>query len=874
MANNKIYVSPGVYTKETDLSYATQSIGVTTLGVVGETLKGPAFEPTLIRNANEFRTRFGLQSPEKFANGVPKYELPYVANTYLEQSNQLYVTRVLGLSGYDAGKAWAITTVGGIDPATIGVVITTGTTTFTGSTSNFSDSTINSLVPKFDNLPITPISSGSTFTVSSGSTLMYSNGSYVGKEVSLNILTMSGNTQGTAKYTLKTITGNTLTKYDNITVALLRSRGTYVNNALTFKANTLSINNGAEQNALNPFILTSNNNTYTLSFDESKQNFITKVLGTSVNDSKNDIFVEDIYVKNLKNLIKEGKVFGISSTLSTQSNLDDYKSQFTTPETPFIVSELRGNQIERLFKFILISDGNAANKEIKISFENINFDTREFDVVVRSFNDTDGLVSILEAFRRCTMNPSLNNYIGRRIGTTDGMYTLASQYIMVELDGDAPKDALPSGFEGYSTKNITGAKPPLMSYKTKYDFTKEKIKKAYLGISDITGIDQNMFNYLGNNISSGKTLGFHMDVNANRNIYSVGNAPFLSDAGVMGTDYEKIGARKFTVCPAGGFDGWDIYRNVRTNTDNFRENQANFSNFTLALPSDYYAYLKGIHTFNNPSDIDINLFATPGIDYDRQNALVKEAIEMIEEDRRDSFYIINSPDQPDDISSTEDSVDLLDTADIDSSYAGTYSPWILHNDTQNGVNIYLPPTFEVLRNAAEVDKKRAPWFAIAGYTNGELKSRKAKHKISQDGSNTLYAGRINPIRSYSQSPLLIFGNKTLQISDSALNRINVRRLLLQVRKLVSVVAVRLVFEPNDSTLQDQFKRLINPILADVKKQRGVISFDVICDESNNSNGDRDQLQLNGYIRIKPTNSAEYISIEYGVTDQGAEFTDI
>jgi len=118
--NSKVFVSPGVYTSEVDLSYVAQSVGVTTLGMVGETLKGPAFEPIFIRNYDEFRTYFGGTSPEKFVNTqIPKYEASYIAKSYLQQSNQLFVTRVLGLSGYDAGPSWTITTKANVNPNTI-----------------------------------------------------------------------------------------------------------------------------------------------------------------------------------------------------------------------------------------------------------------------------------------------------------------------------------------------------------------------------------------------------------------------------------------------------------------------------------------------------------------------------------------------------------------------------------------------------------------------------------------------------------------------------------------------------------------------------------------------------------------------------------
>ena len=120
--NSKVFVSPGVYTSEVDLSFVAQSVGVTTLGLVGETLKGPAFEPIFIRNYDEFTAFFGDTSPEKFVNTqIPKYELAYIAKSYLQQSNQLFVTRVLGLSGYDAGPSWSIRVTANVDGTTIGV---------------------------------------------------------------------------------------------------------------------------------------------------------------------------------------------------------------------------------------------------------------------------------------------------------------------------------------------------------------------------------------------------------------------------------------------------------------------------------------------------------------------------------------------------------------------------------------------------------------------------------------------------------------------------------------------------------------------------------------------------------------------------------
>jgi len=140
MANsNRVFVSPGVYTSEKDLTFVAQSVGVSTLGLVGETLKGPAFEPVLITNFDEFKSYFGGTSPLKDNNNNPRYELPYFAKSYLEESNQLFVTRILGLTGYKPVKTFGVQTIGGVtlgtfSGTTTGLTMSATTTTITAST--------------------------------------------------------------------------------------------------------------------------------------------------------------------------------------------------------------------------------------------------------------------------------------------------------------------------------------------------------------------------------------------------------------------------------------------------------------------------------------------------------------------------------------------------------------------------------------------------------------------------------------------------------------------------------------------------------------------------------------------------------------------
>ena len=160
---------------------------------------------------------------------------------------------------------------------------------------------------------------------------------------------------------------------------------------------------------------------------------------------------------------------------------------------------------------------------------------------------------------------------------------------------------------------------------------------------------------------------------------------------------------------------------------------------------------------------------------------------MITNQRTDTLYVIDAPDVDipvsigdngnSDVLAAQDVVDLLDSAGIDSNYSCTYFPWIQLRDTQNNVNVYLPPTGEVVKAMAFTDNTAFPWFAPAGLNRGVTDARKSKYKMSLAARDILYAGRINPMADFADAGTAIFGQKTLQVADSALNRINVRRLV-------------------------------------------------------------------------------------------------
>jgi phage tail sheath protein FI len=218
-----------------------------------------------------------------------------------------------------------------------------------------------------------------------------------------------------------------------------------------------------------------------------------------------------------------------------------------------------------------------------------------------------------------------------------------------------------------------------------------------------------------------------------------------------------------------------------------------------------------------------------------------------------------------------EAVDNLDNTGIDSNYTATYYPWVLTRDSVNNTQIYIPPTAEVTRNLALTDNIAFPWFAAAGYTRGIVNCIKARKKLTQEDRDILYVGRINPIATFSDVGTVIWGNKTLQVRESALDRINVRRLLLQARKLISAVSVRLLFEQNDAQVRQDFLNAVNPILDSIRRDRGLYDFRVTVSSDPE---DIDRNQMTGKIYIKPTRSLEFIDITFYITPTGASFENI
>lgn len=982
--------SPGVYDKITDLFYAANTMGITSLGLVGETLKGPAFQPIKVGKWGDYVNYFGGTSTKKFkGNQYPKFELPYIAKSYLKASDQLYVCRVLGLSGYNAGPAFVITaTKSGGNPLVVAVLRSRGKYVKNTPAQNECNVKTDTEILDFDcdEITLTGYTGGNFVVDCSGATSADTTEQGFGIN-SLNlgrftiIAKKNGSTVGTYPVSLNAgekdyiynVLGGSAAEgsaavfveefYDAMLEdAVLNNGYTAINSAVTeyneVKYNYLTENGkeikvvGFTSDIAEEDLTKRNLGQRFLDYDEADTANSFNIVEVSANsaatgnryvysaltgytlasstDTGENVTLNVLYVSSIKTY-----VYRVGNDLKVANDLTDYREMFRYASTPWIVSELKGDtkniELKKLFRFHTISDGNYANQEVKISIANIKPDEGLFDVYVRSFNDTDANPVVLESYRGLSMVPGSVNYIGLKIGTFDGAYEPKSNYVTVEIiENDMTAQCVPGGFLGYPVRSYgDNIKSPYMKYNTIWD-SEVKDRRQYFGISDIAGIDVDVLTYKGKDAydgnytdDAGYTHAFHLDstlsysgissitvdgvsgytfdtVDPSNILDGVRRIPVLgTEAEMEGTIYENVALRKFTVCPCGGFDGWDIYRSSRTNTDAYKASKykgkvgqmgaktvfAKISeNDGLPLSgncitSDYYAYLAGINQFANPERYEINLFATPGIDYVNNKLLVEDALDVIES-RKDTLYIPTTPDKPwgasddaADMFTSKDAAENLEDTDINTYYAATYYPWVKYFDGTNNMYINLPPTKDVLRNMADVDDKRFPWIAPAGMERGKVECKKLHTPSTIEDRDNVYDGRINPLIDYSKDGVRVWGNKTMYICDETnpMNRINVVRLVLYMRKLINEASRGLIFDPNDETLADEFYSIVEPILKQIKKDRGITDFKLQVSQTKEQ---MDLHEMSCTIFIKPTPTLEYIEINYVVTPQGISFEDI
>ena len=819
-------VSPGVFTNEVDQSFLAGGVAQIGAAIVGSTVKGPALVPTQITSYGEFEQIFGSYTDDSY--------VPFVVNDYLRNGNVITVTRLLYEDGYS------------IENGAIGVIAKSGS------------------------------GAGAVETVTH---ILHPTQAVLGLGSVVN-----------AAYFEDSIINNNVSGSFEIKVSGSFTTDTTIPGFSAFLAG-----NGASVSA---------------SIVSTDNSYITKTYGKSPKSVDYPVYVqyENKAASSLFNNMADVTISLAQVTGSAYSFLEDYK----TAATPFITSQKIGTTAKNLFKFHTLSHGTSVSTEVKIGIRDVRLASEvsdpngygTFTVEVRRVNttnivntpyssqDTDRTPDIVESFTNLNLDPDSPRYISRVIGdrystitdagdiVVNGDYPNLSKFIRVEVDpGVSEKTnneilipfgyvALTSPIPMYSSSlNLTATATLTSQVQTTFS------SRNYFGF-DFDNL--NNLNYLSPIPTTFSTTGSNVDFylgdvsqDAGANFptsataYS-GSLTTALNANTF-TDNVSVNTRKFMVPMQGGFDGARPNLPKLSGTNIKSTNTFGFDCSGTATTGTK-AYNKAFALLSNADYYDMNMLITPGV-IDSIHPLVTSAARNLVEQRQDTFYIMDSNALTDNIATVVQQV-----TNIDSNYAATYFPWVRVVDPGKNKPIFVPPSVVMPGVLAFNDAVTAPWYAPAGLTRGGLTTAIGTYKnLSQSNRDTLYENRVNPIANFPNEGICVWGQKTLQARPSALDRVNVRRLLIAVKKFIASSTRYLVFEQNTSATRNRFLTIVNPYLEQVRAQQGLSAFRVVMDETNNTPDVIDRNIMYGQIFLQPTRTAEFIVLDFNIQPTGASF---
>ena len=767
-------VSPGVFTRENDLSFLSQGVGEIGAAFIGPFKQGPAFIPTIVRTQSEFEEIFGTP------DGT--YYTEYAVQNYLREAGSATIVRVAGIGGYQQVAPLAIFASGSstqsVGTKLIGILHSTKegdeAVGFTGATVVSNDATDGSFVI------------------------------------------------------------NTLVAGVNVSASILPS----------------ATNDLADVFGESPF---GAKKAYAYSYFENVAGYYTGSAG-------NNIVITRV-------------------VLPTQNFAYDANEA----ETPTVQSQLISGERYDLFNFVTLGHGDTYNTKYKVGISNVkaagedgSTDYSTFTVTIRSFSDTDKRKSVIETFNNVNLDAASPNYIARRIGdryntinndgkiTENGDYTNKSKYIrvVVSTPGSFPISAAPFGHGAYTnpitaTSNAESLLVPAVTFQTNSIGNSSSSPVYYSGFDfETTGVKLDNSQYL-KAIPTGAQTGSNVSFAFDSQLTYV-------MTGSASTDMVK---RQFVLAFQEGFDGVNptVVKAKAGDTDWGNSNTQGF-NCATAVTSGSVAYTKAINAVSNADEWDINLVVTPGIIRSLHPAITTKVIDMVE-DRQDCFYIADFVNYNATITEATEEANA-----VDSNYVGTYYPWVKTVDTNTNKLTSVPPSVLLPAVFASNDRLAAEWFAPAGLNRGGITGAvSVLNRLTHSERDTLYENKVNPIAAFPGQGIVAFGQKTLQDKASALDRINVRRLLITLKKFIASTSRYLVFEQNTSTTRQRFLNTVNPYLEAVQQRQGLYAFRVVMDESNNTPDVIDRNILAGQIFLQPAKTAEFIVIDFNILPTGASF---
>ena len=776
-------VSPGVFTRENDLSFLSQGIGEIGAAIIGPFHKGPAFVPTVVNTQSEFEEIFGTPDGS--------YYTGYTVQNYLREAGTVTIVRVGNIDG-QVVESPALIAVTGSDGAA-NIIASLHPTHNGDEAVGFSTASIDSQI------------SSSVFSIS-GSNIA---------AVSASVLPSAGND-------------------------------------------------------------------------------ISDVFGSNPRGSKKAYGAQ--YFEKAATDFTDWFQSG-SQVLHRELATQDFTQDIQHATTPYIQSQLISGERHDLFRFHTLGDGSNYNKEYKIIIFNVKAagssnatDYSTFSIGVRAFSDTNKRPSVLETFNNVNLDPASPNYIKKRIGdmnitidangkqTMNGDYQNNSKFIRVECseEGSFPIIAGPFGHDKYYNPIYVGNVDshgfgesiiPSAIFSTGSDENTSSKSVQYSGIdldSAVIKIDNN--NYLSP-IPTSATQG--------------GNTVFAFDGtvtiqgGTKSFGYELTGSnstdvnkRQFIVGFQGGFDGSNpTIKSAKYGDSDWGAGNSQGFDLSTSTAKGSVAYVKGINAVSNPDDFDINLVSVPGV-VRRLHSYVFDKVTDMVEAREDAFFIGDVTDGGDTIA------DAISQGEaVDSNYVGTYYPWVKTIDSRTNKLTTIPPSVLMPGIYASNDAVAAEWFAPAGLNRGGIVGAvSVLNRLTHSERDTLYEGKINPIAQFPGEGIVAFGQKTLQDKASALDRINVRRLMIKVKKYIASTSRYLVFEQNTSQTRSRFLNTVNPYLEGIQQRQGLYAFRVVMDESNNTPDVIDRNILAGQIFLQPTKTAEFIVLDFNILPTGASFS--
>jgi len=761
-------VSPGVFTRENDLSFLQQGVGEIGAAFIGPFKEGP-LTPTIVNSQAEFETLFGTVDDT--------YYTPLAVQSYLREAGTATICRVAGKAGYiETGSIMLIASSGSMS-SSLGVLFNTTSSVQVG----FSDVTASALGSGDIGL------SGSLFGV------------------------------------------------------------------------------------------------YTTSLDLSDSNDIEATFGASAYGTKKGYaymyFKNNAFVANTGSFTLSGadgigtgsftSSFGVNISASAiVLGEQRFNSEACEALTPMIQSQLISNTRYDLFQFETITAGNVANTKVKVGISNVKAagsingtDFGAFTVVVRSFSDTDKKKTIIETFANVNLDPNSPNYISRVIGdrkrtinettgkiTEIGDWVNNSKYIRItNLNTQAPVQAVPFAHAAYKLPIRAAGQSEALTATT-YASLVPRVTFSTGSVVDSTklsGID------LDNN-DDNKVYMKPIPANAGNGsnaIFSLDTICGLTLTSNVSTDVSK---RQFVVAFQEGFDGFAPNNNA--------------ADLDPATTAGKAAYQKHIAALSNADEYDINMVIAPHVNRADHSSVWTSILDMVEQ-RADAFFIGDAGNSTTSLSAT-----ITQAQGVDSNYAAVYYPWIKTIDLNTNKLITVPPSVLLPGVFAANDNVAGEWFAPAGLNRGGLVGAvSVLDRLSQSEKDDLYEGKVNPIVQFPGQGIVVFGQKTLQDKPSALDRINVRRLLLTVRKYIASTSRYLVFEQNSAETRTKLLNIVNPYLSGIQSRQGLYAFKVIMDDSNNTPDVIDRNILKGAIYLQPTKTAEFIQIDFNILPTGASF---